>query len=357
MKTYTILAINPGSTSTKLAVYRGDQPVFEKVLRHSHEEIDAAHDMDEALAFRARLVDEALSEEGIDKAGLDAVIGRGGVMRPIAGGTYKVNDKMLEDLRSCRYGNHASNLGGMIADTFAKRLGIPAFIADPTAVDELSDEARLSGYPGIERVSIFHALNQKAVARRYAKSQGKKYGDICLIVAHIGGGISVGAHDHGRVIDVNNALGGDGPFGAERAGSLPVTALARLCFSGKFQSANEVIRELLTKGGLYGYLGTDDGREVHARAEAGDEKAALVYRGMAYQIAREIGASAATLSGRAEVIILTGGFAYDELLTGWIRERVSFIAPVIVMPGEDELRALAEAADRVLSGEEKAKDY
>lgn len=357
MEKYRVLAVNPGSTSTKIAVYDGEEPVFEQVLRHTHEELEAAQTMELALDMRLPLILDALRDHGIAGETLNAVIGRGGLMRPLEGGTYEVNETMLEDLRSCRYGDHASNLGGMIAQSISEKYAIPAFVADPPVVDELDPVARLSGYPGIERVSIFHALNQKAVARRYANSVGRRYEDVTLIVAHMGGGISVGAHDHGRVTDVNDAIGGDGPFSAERAGSLPAAALVRMCFSGKYESAGEVIRELLKKGGLYGYLGTNDGRDVDALIDAGDEKATLVYRAMAYQISREIGASAAALSGRAEAVILTGGFAYDERLVKWISERVSFIAPVVVMPGEDELEALAQAARRALSGEEKAKTY
>lgn len=357
MEKYRVLAVNPGSTSTKLAVYDAGKPLFEEVLRHTHEELESAPTMEQALKMRLPLILTALKEHGVPGNTLDAVIGRGGLMRPLEGGVYGVSEKMLADLRSCRYGDHASNLGGMIADSISGLYSIPAFVADPPVVDELEPVARLSGYPGIERISIFHALNQKAVARRYAASLGRSYEDMTLIVAHMGGGISVGAHDHGRVVDVNDALGGDGPFSAERAGSLPAAALVRMCFSKQYASAGEVMRELLKKGGLFGYLGTNDGREADAMIDAGDEKAALVYRAMAYQIAREIGASAAALSGRAEAVILTGGFAYDARLVGWIKERVEFLAPVAVMPGEDELFALAEAACRVLSGREKMKTY
>ncbi len=357
MKKPLILAINPGSTSTKLAVYEGEAPLFETVLRHTREELDACPGMEEAMAYRRRLVTEALAAHGIEESALSVVVGRGGLMRPLAGGIYAVNNAMAEDLTSCRYGNHASNLGGLIARAIAGEHGIPALIADPTVVDELCDEARVSGYPDIERVSIFHALNQKAVARRYGATVGKEYANMSLIVAHMGGGVSVGAHEHGRVIDVNDALGGDGPFSAERAGGLPAAALVRLCYSGEFDNAAQAVRALLTKGGLYGYLGTNDGREVCARIDAGDEKACRVYKAMAYQIAREIGAAAATLAGKAEAVLLTGGFAYDKRLTDWIRERVEFIAPVIVMPGEDELAALAEAALRALRGEEEAREY
>ncbi len=357
MKQPLILAVNPGSTSTKIAVYQGESPLFETVLRHSREEMDAYPGMGEAMAFRRGLVKEALAAHGVEEGELAAVIGRGGLIRPVAGGAYRVNDAMAEDLLSCQYGSHASNLGGLIARTIGEEHNIPALIADPPVVDELCQEARISGYPDISRISIFHALNQKAVAKRYCAGLGKSYEQTNLIVAHMGGGVSVGAHKNGRVIDVNDALGGDGPFSAERAGGLPAAALVRLCFSGQYDSAAQAVRALLTKGGLYGYLGTNDGREVSARIAQGDEKAALVYKSMAFQIARVIGAWAASLGTGAEAVILTGGFAYDTCLTGWIQKRVEHLAPVIVMPGEDELRALAEAALRVLRGQEEAMEY
>ncbi|MEG2152578.1 MAG: butyrate kinase [Clostridia bacterium] len=357
MKSYNILAINPGSTSTKLAVFANEASIYETVMRHTREELADVITMDDALSFRKKVILDALNKGGVDISTLDAVIGRGGLMRPLEGGTYAVNSAMLDDLSSCKYGTHASNLGGRLAYEIASSLGKPSFIADPVVVDELDDLARFSGYPGIERTSIFHALNQKAVAKRFAHTSGKKYQDLNIIVAHLGGGISVGSHKKGRIVDVNNALGGDGPFTAERSGGLPTSSLVEFCFSGKFASAGEVLNELITHAGLFGYLGTNDGREVDKMIEAGDAYAELVYKAMAYQIAKEIGSAAAVLCGDVDAIILTGGLAYDGMLMDWIRERVEFIAKVTIMPGEDELSALNEAASRVLSGEEAAKEY
>lgn len=351
-----ILAINPGSTSTKIAVYRDTTPIFEQVLRHSPDELKDCTDMDSSLKFRRCVIEAALNEHNFDPANLDAVIGRGGLMRPLKGGTYTINQAMLDDLRSCKYGDHASNLGAHLAKSIADPINIPSFIADPVVVDELEPIARLSGYPDIERVSIFHALNQKAVSKRYAASKGLSYDRLNLIVAHMGGGVSVGAHKEGRIIDVNNGLNGDGPFSAERCGSLPMSGLVKYCFSCGLDTPEKVIRQLITKGGLMGYLNTNDGKLISSRAET-DERYRLVYEAMAYQIAKEIGSAAAVLRGKVDAIILTGGFAYDILLTGWIKERVGFIAPIEVMPGEDELIALVEAALRVLNGQEEALSY
>ncbi|MDO4565161.1 MAG: butyrate kinase [Clostridia bacterium] len=352
-----VLTINPGSTSTKIAVFDNNAPVFETVLRHGAGELAACDTLDKDLWFRRGLIEDALKTHSVDGSELAAVIGRGGLMRPLEGGVYKVNAAMLDDLRSLKYGDHASNLGAFLAKAIAEPLNIPAFIADPVVVDELQPMARLSGYPEIPRVSIFHALNQRAVSKRYAASIGKNYEDMNLIVAHMGGGVSVGAHNKGRIIDVNNGLDGEGPYSAERCGSLPMSGLVRYVCAHRSDSPEAIIKRLIKTGGLMGYLGTNDGREISKKAEAGDEWFRLVYEGMAYQIAKEIGACAAVLKGEVDSIILTGGFAYDELLTGWIIERVSFIAPVIVMPGEDELIALAEAALRVLNGQEEAKTY
>lgn len=351
-----VLAINPGSTSTKIAVYEGDAPLFEETLRHAPEELFSFAGADTSLPFRRRVIERALAEHGVAIDSLDAVIGRGGMLRPIAGGTYEVNEKMIEDVKSCAYGEHASSLGAQLAQEIAQEADLPAYIADPVVTDELSDLARLSGHPDITRISVFHALNQKAVARRFLAKRGLRYEEVNLIVAHMGGGITVGAHEKGRVVDVNDGLGGDGPYSAQRCGGLPANSLVKLCRSTNLPPA-EMIRLLNTRGGLVGYLGTDDGREVNRRIRGGDEKARLVYEGMAYQVAKEIGACAAVLRGEVNAILLTGGLAYDKMLTDWIEERVSFIAEVAVLPGEDELRALCEAACRVLSGEEQAKEY
>ena len=354
---FRILALNLGSTSTKLAVYDGETPVLEQVLRHSAEEMAGVSDMAANAAFRKPLIMDFLQKSGVDIRSLNAVVGRGGMMRPIPSGVYAVNARMLADLNSCAYGNHASNLGGILADDIASELGVPAFIADPTVVDELQDVARLSGNPAIPRRSVFHALNQKAIARRYAAECGKTYEEMNLIVAHLGGGATVGAHCKGRVIDVNNGLDGEGPFSAERPGGLPVIGLLNAFQDSALGDLEQTRRALLSRSGLVAYLGTNDGREVVARIEAGDKEAELAYRAMAYQISKEVGAMAVVLRGKVDAILMTGGFAYDKLLMSWIEEQVSFLAPVKIYPGEDELGALVQGALRVLRGQEAAKEY
>ncbi len=356
VEVYRLLVINPGSTSTKIAIYDNEKLVFEETLRHSSEELSQYSTIFDQYQFRKNIILDILNEKGINITKLSAVVGRGGLLKPISGGTYEVNDRMLEDLKVGVLGEHASNLGGVIAYEIASQLNIPSYIVDPVVVDEMEDIARISGMPEIERKSIFHALNQKAVARRAAKELGKEYGDVNFIVAHLGGGVSVGAHKQGRVIDVNNALDGEGPFSPERSGGLPVGDLAKLCFSGKY-GLNDVKKMIKGNGGLVAYLGTNDAREVEKMIENGDKKAELVYNAMAYQVAKEIGALAVVLEGNVDGIILTGGIAYDKKFIGWIKERVSFISDVIVYPGEDELIALAEGGLRVLRGEEVAKQY
>ena len=356
MEVFRILAINPGSTSTKIAIYDNEKEVFETTLRHSNEEIDQYEKISDQYDFRKQVILTALSDNGINLTKLSAVVGRGGLLKPIKGGTYAVNDQMLVDLKAAQMGEHASNLGGMIANEIAQQLNIPAFIVDPVVVDELEPVARISGMPEIERISIFHALNQKAVARRYAHENNKPYESLNLIVAHLGGGISVGAHEKGRVVDVNNALDGEGPFSPERTGGLPVGDLAKLCFSGKYTHA-DIKKMIKGKGGLVAYLGTNDGRDVVKMIEAGDEKAKLIFEAMAYQVAKEIGSCAAVLKGHVDAIILTGGLAYGAMLTQWIKDRVSFISEVIIYPGEDEMSALAQGGLRVLRNEEKAQIY
>lgn len=351
-----ILAINPGSTTTKFAVYDDKTLLLETTLHHSRSETSSCADMVSSMPLRKNAIEQELAEHRIAIDSLDAVIGRGGLLRPIPGGTYNINEKMLTDLRECKYGEHACNLGAMIADAIARDAGVPAFIADSVVTDELCDFARLSGHPQINRVSIFHALNQKAEARRFCEQRGLKYDEINLIVAHIGGGATVGAHQKGRVIDVNDGLGGEGPYSAQRCGGLPANSLIKLCCKENLPTV-EMIRKLNTQGGLFGYLGTDDGKEISRRAQSGDEKARLIYEGMAYQTAKEIGACATVLNGDVHAIILTGGFAYDKMFTDWVAERTSYIAEIVVMPGEDEQMALCEAALRVLNGEEQSKEY
>ncbi|NLZ49892.1 MAG: butyrate kinase [Clostridiales bacterium] len=353
---YKLLIINPGSTSTKIGVYEDENPIFVETIRHATEEIEKFNSVVDQFEFRKDTILQVLKEKNFDIKELSAVVGRGGLLKPIEGGTYTVNDRMLEDLRAEVRGQHASNLGALIANEIAKDLNIPAYIVDPVVVDELDDVARISGIPEIERTSIFHALNQKAVAKRYAKENGKKYEDINVIVAHLGGGVSVGAHRKGRIVDVNNALDGEGPFSPERSGGVPVGDLVKLCYSGKY-TYEEMKKKITGKGGFVAYLGTNNALEVENAALAGDPKAKLLYEAMAYQTAKEIGACAAVLSGQVDAIIITGGIAYGKPMVDPIKERVSFIAPVVVYPGEDELLALAQGAIRVLSGEEEAKIY
>lgn len=356
MKSFRILAINPGSTSTKISVFDNEELFFEKVVRYSNEELAAFRSVIDQYEFRKNGILNMLAENNIDIAGLDAVVGRGGLLKPIEGGVYTVNQRMIDDLRLAARGEHASNLGGVIAKEIADKLNIPSYIVDPVVVDELADIARLSGLPGCDRISIFHALNQKAVARRVSRELGKTYEKANFIIAHMGGGVTIGVHQGGKVIDVNDGLAGEGPFSPERAGGIPTGRLAELCFSGKFSLA-EVKKLLAGKGGLVAYLGTNDGREVGKMIAAGDEKAKLVYEAMAYQVAKEIGAGSAVLYGKVDAIVLTGGLAYDTMLVKLIADRVSFIADVKVVPGEDEMTALNEGALRALRGEEEVKEY
>lgn len=353
---YRLLIINPGSTSTKIGVYEDENPILVETLRHSSEEIAKYDTIVDQFSFRKEVILKVLSDKKFDINTLNAVVGRGGLLKPIEGGTYAVNDIMLEDLKIGVSGQHASNLGGIIANEIAASLNIPSYIVDPVVVDEMDEVARISGMPEIERKSIFHALNQKAVAKRYAKENNRKYEDLNLIVAHMGGGISVGAHKNGRVVDVNNALDGEGPFSPERSGGLPIGDLVKLCYSGKYTL--EELKKLITgKGGYVAYMNTNDAKSIEERALAGDEKAKLIHNAMGYQVAKEIGKCAAALSGKVDAIILTGGIAYGKYMVQYIKERVEFIAPLVVYAGEDELLALAQGGLRVLKGEEAAKEY
>ncbi len=349
------LIINPGSTSTKIAVFEDETMLFDKTLRHTTEEISQYDTIFDQKEFRKNIILDFLKEQNFDIATLDMVVGRGGLVKPIPGGTYRVSDALVEDLKIGPQGQHASNLGGVLAREIADSIGKPSFIVDPVAVDELQPIARVSGMPEIERNSIFHPLNQKAMARRYAKENGKKYEDINVIVAHMGGGVSVGAHRKGQVVDVSNALEGDGAFSPERAGGLPVGPLLRLCFSGKY-TEKELYKKLVGGGGFNAYLGTNDMQEVTKMAET-DEKAKLLFDAFVYQVSKDIGAKAATLKGEVDAIILTGGIAYGNKVTDGIKDYVGWIAPVVVYPGEDELLALAQGGLRVLNGEEEAKEY
>lgn len=349
------LIINPGSTSTKIAVFEDEEMLFDKTLRHSVDEISKYDTIFDQKQFRKDIIMECLKEQDFDIKTLDMVVGRGGLVKPIPGGTYKVSDALIEDLKVGPQGQHASNLGGVLAREIADEIGKPSFIVDPVAVDELQPVARISGIPDIQRNSIFHPLNQKAMARRYAKENGKRYEDINVIVAHMGGGVSVGAHKKGRVIDVSNALEGDGAFSPERAGGLPVGPLVRLCYSGKY-TEKEMYKRLVGGGGFTAYLGSNDMVEITKKAE-NDENARLILDAFIYQVAKDIGSRAAVLEGKVDAIILTGGIAYGSRVTDAIAKYVDWIAPVVVYPGEDELLALAQGGLRVLNGEEEAKDY
>lgn len=356
MDSELILAVNPGSTSTKMAVYRGEEALWEHTETHESDATASYGGIIEQLEFRQELIQSRFREAGFTLDGLAAIVGRGGLVRPIPSGTYLVDEALYRDLEKGASGGHASSLAGIIAYRIAGKQGIPAFIVDPIIVDELIPEARISGLPELERKSIWHTLNQKASARKAAGELGRSYHEVNLIVAHMGGGITVGAHRRGRCIDVNDGLDGEGPFSPERAGTLPVGDLVRLCYSGRY-SQGELMRLIKGGGGLTAYLGTNDGRQVRKRIAAGDDEALLIYRAMALQIAKQIGAMAAVLRGEVDAIVLTGGLAYDEMLVGWIRDAVAFLGPLLVYPGENEMEALARGALRVLSGEEKARDY
>lgn len=351
------LIINPGSTSTKIAVYNDENVIFENTLRHSVEEISKYVKITDQFEFRKNIILDVLKNNNIDIKSLQAIVGRGGLLKPIEGGTYRVNDKMVEDLKTNVKGEHASNLGGILARSIGDELNIPAFIVDPVVVDEMDDVARISGHPNFERICIWHALNQKAVARRAAFEEfGKKYEEMNFVVVHLGGGVTVGAHKKGRVIDVNNGLNGEGPFSPERSGTLPTEQLVNACFSGKYNET-EIKKMLVGKGGLTAYLGTNNAKEVSDMASNGDKKSELIYNAMAYQVAKAIGEYSVVLDGNVDAIIITGGIAYDKRFVEMINKKVSFIAKVIVYPGEDELLALAQGGLRVLNGIEKAKDY
>lgn len=352
---HLILAVNPGSTSTKIGLFEDDKALFKVTLRHEPAETAACEDRQAQARFRRSALQDLLSEKAVDLSALDAIVVRGGLLKPLASGTYIVDESLLNDLVTARYGWHASNLGSIIALPLGRQLGIPVFTVDPVTVDEFDDPARFSGLQGIERLSMSHALNTKAMARRAAVLAGRSYEEMNMIVVHLGSGISVSAHRRGRMIDVNNA-NEEGPFSLERCGTMPALALVRLCYSGDY-SCEEMIGLLTGKAGVYSYLGTKDFAGVEQDAEAGDEKASGVIFAMAYQVAKEIAAMAAVLDGRVDCIVLTGGMAHAEGFVKIISEKIAFIAPIEVLPGEEELEALASGALRVLRGDEQAKSY
>jgi len=352
----TILVINPGSTSTKIGMYRDDEEVFTSTVSHSSVDLAAFPTLTDQLEYREKAIMDTLEAHVVDLKALSCVVARGGLVRPIPHGTYRINARMKEDLISACYGGHASNLGALIADQISHKLGIPSFIADPSVIDELDDVARVTGIKGIKRRSIFHALNQRAISLRYCVERGLQKEEITLIVAHIGGGVSVGLHKHGKAVDVNNALDGEGPFSPERAGTIPAGQLVSLCFSGKY-TEQEVHHMLTGGGGFVSLLGTNDLRVVEKRMHEGDAEAELLFRAFAYRIAKEIGSLAAAADGKVDAILLTGGGARWEALVKAIEAKVSWIGPVKAYPGEGELEALRDAGLRVLRGEELPVEY
>ncbi|MCL1809979.1 MAG: butyrate kinase [Clostridiales bacterium] len=353
---YKILALNPGSTSTKLALFANEQQLAEKTVRYDNRDLDRYASLTEQKPLRLSCLAEFLQENNVDMSDLSAVVGRGGLVRPLEAGTYTVNDKMLADLDAGVSGIHACSLGGIMAEEIGRLHGIPSYVVDPEVVDELEPVARVSGLPSINRTSAFHALNTKSVVRLCAKDFGIRYEDARFVVAHLGGGVTVAAHRYGRVIDVNNGITGEGPFSPERSGSLPLTSVIEMCYSG--QHSKQEMLDIATKnGGMKTYLGTHDLVKAEKMISQGDEKAALIVDAMAYQIAKEIGAMTAVLEGRVDAIILTGGLAYSTRFVGAIKQRVDQFAPVCTYPGENEMAALAAGALRVLRGEEDAKTY
>ena len=350
------LIINPGSTSTKIGVFEDETLLFEETLRHSTEEISQYASIVDQKDFRKKIITDLLKEKDFDIKSLGMVVGRGGMLKPIPGGTYAVTDDLLEDLKIGKQGQHASNLGGILAREIADEIGVPSYIVDPVVVDELAPVARYSGVKELPRTSVFHALNQKAVAKRYAKEAGKSYDSMNLIVVHMGGGVSVGAHEKGKVIDVFNALDGDGAFSPERAGAVPSGALIKMCFSGEY-TEKEVYSKIVGKGGFNSYLGTNDMRNVIKMIEEGNEEAKAMFDAFIFQVTKDIGSMACVLNGKVDQIIVTGGIAYNAKVIENLKEKAGWIAPFTVYPGEDELLALVQGGLRVLNGEEKAMEY
>lgn len=353
MKKAYILAINPGSTSTKIAVFDQEELILKESIDHSSEELAPFARVIDQHHLRLQVIKTFLEKNSIPLDQLGAVVGRGGLLTPMASGTYQVNREMIDYLRENRM-EHASNLGALIAADIASAAGVNAYIVDPVVVDEMEELARITGRPEIKRISIFHALNHKAAAREAARKIGKPYEKCRLIVAHLGGGISVGAHREGRVIDVNNALNGDGPFAPERAGSLPAWGLLEWAFNEKL-GLPELKKKLAGNGGMVAHLGTNDLRRVELQFKQGEPGPSLIYEAMAYNVAKEIGSLATVLEGRIDALVFTGGIAFDKEFLALLSKRVAFLAPIIVIPGEDEMKALANGARRVLNGEETAK--
>lgn len=351
-----LLVINPGSTSTKLSIFEDHNQVLDTTLRHTAEELADFTTTYSQKDFRKGLIEQKLAEENYKLTDFDAIVGRGGMVRPLESGTYKVCCKLLEDLENANYGEHASNLGAIVGNELAKEAGCEAYISDPVVVDELQDLARISGLPNMPRRSIFHALNQKATARKYCAEAKQDYKDVRILICHMGGGISVGVHKDGKIIDVNNCVNGSGTFSPERAGTLPADDLVKLCFSGEY-TQYDINKMINGKGGLMAHIGMNQAHHIVDKIEAGDKEAGLVLDAMAYNIAKEIGAAATVLEGKVDAILLTGGIAYNDYVCERIIKNIAFIAPIKRYPGEDEMGALAGNVLRVLNGEEECKDY
>lgn len=350
-----ILVINPGSTSTKIAVYDDEKPMLLRNIQHQPEDLAKFEHIIDQFEFRKQLVIDELNQMNIPFT-FSAVIGRGGLAKPLAGGVYEINEQMLIDTRNALH-QHACDLGCIIAHDIAKDIpGCRSFIADPGVVDELNDYARISGSPLLPRICIWHALNQRAIARRFANEIGKEYEELNLIICHLGGGISVAAHEKGRATDANNALDGEGPFSPERAGSLPAADLIRLCYSGRF-TEQELLKRIQGKAGLNAHLGTNNLKEIEERIENGDEHAKLIVDAMIYHTAKNIASMGAVLCGKIDAILLTGGMARSEYVIKRLRKRIEFLAPTYCYPGEDEMEALALNAVAVLRGKREAKEY
>jgi len=351
-----LLVINPGSTSTKVSVFEDGQEIFDTTLRHTADELEQFTNTYSQKDFRKEHILNELKEQNIKLENFDAIVGRGGMVRPVQSGTYKINEAIINDLSNAVYGEHASNLGAILAKELSVTAGCDAYISDPVVVDEMHDLARISGHPDLPRKSIFHALNQKSTARTYCKEVNRAYKDVNILVCHMGGGISVGVHTGGRIIDVNNCVSGSGTFSPERAGTLPAGDLVKMCFSGKY-SEYEIQKIINGKGGLMAHLGENQAHHIVEKINAGDKKAALILDAMAYNIAKEIGAAATVLDGKIDAICLTGGIAYNDYVCSRIIKRISFIAPIKRYPGEGEMGALANNVTRVLKGLDECKEY
>jgi butyrate kinase len=357
MEEIYIIAINPGSTSTKIAVYCNSEAIFEENIKHSSEELAPFEKITDQFEFRKDVIIKRLNCLGIDPAKVRVIMGRGGMVKPIESGVYAVNEKMRNELANSLNGEHASNLGGLIGYDLSREFpNAVAYICDPVVVDELDDIARVAGHPEFHRKSVFHALNQKATARRHAAALGKKYEELSLIVVHLGGGISIGTHRNGKVVDVNQAIGGEGPFSPERSGTLPVIDIVKYCFSGK-HTEKEIEKMLVGHGGLAAYLGTNNAFEVEQRVKNGDKEAIFIYEAMAYQVAKTVGEMATVLKGKIDGILITGGIAYDKWFVQRLRERIDWIGPIFLYPGENEMEALAMNGLNVFRHEVEVKEY